>query len=149
MDVPTPRLLRSPRESVGGYILLPRLIDKVRLLAQGQLPETYVANVLGTEFTLDGRFLAFTGLDAEVLRRVILSSSTDDNVLAWVQKHARPTTAVEKHRWAEQIDRYRPDGALVEYRKRVYAELAVQVDVGSLSVLDLIDMDEGRLPIKD
>ena len=80
---------------------------------------------------------------------MILSSPTDDEVLAWVQAHARPTTAAEKHTWAEQIDRYRPDGALVEYRKRVYAELATQVDVGSLSVLDLIDMDEGRLPIKD
>jgi len=56
---------------------------------------------------------------------------------------------MEKHTWAEQIDRYRPDVALVEYRKRVYPELAARVDVGSHSVLDLIDMDEGRLPIKD
>ena len=80
---------------------------------------------------------------------MILSSRTDDEVLAWVQEHAMPTTAVEKHSWAEQIDRYRPDGALVEYRKRVYSELAARVDVGSLSVLDMIDMDEGRMSIKD
>jgi hypothetical protein len=46
MDVPKPVPLRSPRESLGGYILLPRLIDKVRLLAQGQLPQAYAANVL-------------------------------------------------------------------------------------------------------
>jgi hypothetical protein len=149
MHVPTPVPLRSPRESLGGYILLPRLIDKVRLLAQWKLPEAYIANVLGTGLTLDGRFLTFTGLNAETLRRVILSSRTDDEVLAWAQEHARPTTAEEKHTWAEQIDRYRPDAALVEYRKRVYPELAVQIDVGSLSVLDLIDMDERRLPIND
>ena len=148
MNVPTPIPLRSPRESLGGYILLPRLIDKVRLLAQEQLPQAYAGNVLGTEFTLDGRFLTFTGLNAEALRQAILSSHTDDEVLAWVQEHARPTTAVEKHMWAEQIDRYRPDTALVEYRTRVYPELAAQVDVGSLSVLDLIDMDDRRLPIK-
>ncbi|HSL04687.1 MAG TPA: hypothetical protein VK901_14260 [Nitrospiraceae bacterium] len=47
-----------------------------------------------------------------------------------------------KHTWAEQIDRYRTDVALVEYRMRVCPELAAQVDVSSLSVLDLIDMDE-------
>ena len=47
MDIPKPVPLRSHRESLGGYILLPRLIDKVRLLAQGQLPPTYAANVLG------------------------------------------------------------------------------------------------------
>ena len=124
------------------------MIDKVLLLAQGQLPRAYAANVLGTGFTLDGRFLTFTGLNAEALRQVILSSRTDDEVLAWVQEHARPTTAAEKNTWAEQINGYRPDAALVEYRERVYPELAAQVDVGSLSVLDLIDMDERRLPNK-
>jgi hypothetical protein len=98
---------------------------------------------------LDGRFLSFTNLSAEALRQVILSSRTDDEVLAWVQEHARPTTALEKNTRADQIDRYRPDAALVEYRKRVYPELAARVDVGFLSVLDLIDMDEGRLPIID
>jgi Domain of unknown function (DUF5069) len=133
MHVPTPVPLRSPRESLAGYILLPRLIDKVRLLAQGQLPEAYATNVLKVWLTLDGRFLTFTGLNAEVL--------------SWVREHARPTTAKEKHTWAEQIDRYRPDVVLVEYRTHVYPELAAQVDVGSLNVLDLIDMDEGRLPI--
>jgi hypothetical protein len=149
MDVPTPVPLRSPRESLGGYILLPRLIDKSVSWRKGNSPPTYAANVLGTGFTLDGRFLTFTGLNAEVLRQVILSSRTDEDVLAWVQKHARPTTAAEKQVWAEQIDRYRPDASLVEYRKRIYPELAARVDVGFLSVLDLIDMDEGRLPIKD
>ncbi|THI91362.1 MAG: DUF5069 domain-containing protein [Nitrospira sp. CG24A] len=96
MDFPRPVLLRSPRKSLGGYILLPRLIDKVRLLAQGQLPQAYAGNVLGTGFTLDGRFLSFTELNAEALRQVILSSRTDDEVLAWVQEHAKPTTALEK-----------------------------------------------------
>lgn len=140
--------LRSPRESLGGYILLQRLIDKVRLLAKGQLPQVYAANVLGAEFTLDGRFLAFTGLKAEALRQVIVSSRTDEEVLAWIRDHAKPATPIEKRAWAEQIDRYRPDAALAEYRRRIYQELAKRVDVGSLSVLDLIDMDEARLPLR-
>lgn len=140
--------LRSPRESLGGYILLPRLIDKVRLLAKGQLPQVYAANVLGAEFTLDGRFLAFAGLKAEALRQVIVSSRTDEEVLAWIRDHAKPATPIEKRAWAEQIDRYRPDAALAEYRRRIYQELAKRVDVGSLSVLDLIDMDEARLPLR-
>jgi uncharacterized protein DUF5069 len=148
MASPKPVLLRSPRESLGGYILLPRLIDKVRFLAKGQLPQAYAANVLGAEYTLDGRFLTFTGLNAQALRHVIVSGCTDDEVLEWVQRHAKPTTALEKQAWAEQIDRYRPDAALMEYRQRVYPELAERVDVSSISVLDLIDMDEGRLPFR-
>ncbi|HSL04688.1 MAG TPA: DUF5069 domain-containing protein [Nitrospiraceae bacterium] len=54
IDVPTPIPLRSPRELLGGYILLPRLIDKVCLLAQGQLPEAFIANVLKAGLTLGG-----------------------------------------------------------------------------------------------
>ena len=93
MDVPKPVPLRSLREALGGYILLPRLIDKVRLLAQGQLPQAYAANVLNAGLTLGGRFLFFTELNVEALRRVILSNRTDDEVLAWVQdpaKHVLP-----------------------------------------------------------
>ena len=89
MASPKPVLLRSPRESLGGYILLPRLIDKVRFLAKGQLPQANAANVLGAEYTLDGRFLTFTGLNAQALRHVIVSGCTDDEVLEWVQRHAR------------------------------------------------------------
>ena len=47
-------------------------------------------------------------------------------MLAWVKEHARPTTALEQRAWAEQIDHYRPDAALVEYRKLVYPELAAK-----------------------
>ena len=148
MDSAKPVPLRSPRESLGGYLLLPRLIDKVRLLASGQLPQVYAAHVLGSGVTLDGRFLSFTGLDAEALRQAILSSRTDTEVLTWVQNHARPTTAMERGAWVEQIASYRPDAALMEYRKTAYPKLAARVDVSILSVLDLIDMDEGRFPIK-
>ncbi|MEX5219605.1 MAG: DUF5069 domain-containing protein [Nitrospira sp.] len=148
MEISKPIRLRSPRESLGGYILLPRLIDKVHLFAKGQLPEVYVANLLGANHTLDGRFLAFTGLNAEALRQAIVSSRSDQEVLAWVQDHAKPATALEKQAWGEQIDRYRPDAELLEYRRRMYPDLAARIELNSISVLDLIDLDEGRLPVQ-
>jgi hypothetical protein len=143
-----PVTLRSPRERLGGYVLLPRLIDKVRLHARGQLQPEYEENLLNQDETqLDGRFLAFTGLDGEQLRRVILFETSDEAVLSWVESHARPHTSAEKDEWAEKIKAYRPDAARVAYRRRVYPDLAAKVDVASLDVFDLIDMDEGRLPM--
>ena len=38
--------LRSPRETVDGYIILPRLIDKVRVQARGELPDVFKWNLL-------------------------------------------------------------------------------------------------------
>jgi hypothetical protein len=140
--------LRSPREALGGYIILPRLIDKVRLHAQGKLPPEYVENLLKPGLTLDGRFLTFTGSDAEGLRKAILSAKTDEEVLAWVEHNARPRSFEEKQRWAEEIDTYRPDPIMANRRKEVYSVLASKIDVTAVSILDLIDMDEGQIPIR-
>ncbi len=140
----------SPREKLGGYVILPRLIEKVRLQDRGQLPPVYEPNLLSeSPMTLDGKFLAFTGLDREQLKQAILASESDASVLAWVEGHAKPHSSDEKRRWAESIQSYRPDAARIQYRKELYPELAVGVDFGALDVFDLIDMDEGRLPIPD
>lgn len=136
--------LRSPRDTLGGYVILPRLIDKVRLHARGGLPPDYLPQLLGGEGTLDWRFLTFTGLDREALRAAILAAD-DAAVLAWVERHATPHTDTEKRTWADTIDAYRPDPERAERRARRYPLVAARYDVGTLSVFDLIDLDEGRI----
>jgi len=140
--------IRSPRETLGGYVILPRLIDKVRLHARGKLPPEYIGNLLKPGLTLDGRFLTFTGLDAEELRRAILGAKTDEEVLAWVEKHAKPHTDDDKRRWIMEIEAYRPDSEWAKWRREVYKEIASMIDPATLNLFDLIDMDEGRIPIK-
>jgi hypothetical protein len=136
--------LRSPRQTLGGYVFLPRLIDKIRLHAQGKLPPEYIDNLLKAGLTLDGRLLTFTGLDAEELRRAILAAKTDEQVLDWVERHAKPHTKTEKQQWIAEIEVYRPSAEWAQWRREVYKELAVKVDPATLSLFDLIDMDEGR-----
>ena len=144
------KALRSPREKLGDYALLPRLIDKVRLYARGELPSEYHKNLLGTgPLTLDRRFLVFTGLDRDEFRQAILSAKSDKEVLAWVEQHARPHTPAERRQWASEIEAYRPDPDVAEYRRRIYPGLAARIDVAALSVFDIIDMDEGRMALPD
>ena len=137
--------LRSPRETLGGYVILPRLIDKVRLHAEGTLPPEYFPQLLGGEGTLDWRFLVFTGLDREVLRAAILAAPDDATALAWVERHATAHTDAEKRAWAEAIDAYRPDAERAQRRAQRYLEVAARFDVGAINVFDLIDLDEGRI----
>ena len=143
----SPPPLRSPRTTLGGYVILPRLIDKVRLYARGELPREYLGNLLKPGLTLDARFLTFTGLNGEQLRQAILAADSDHAVLAWVEQHAHDHTLEERREWAEQLEAYRPTAAMAEYRRQVYPELAGRVDVAILSVFDLIDMDERKVPI--
>ncbi|MEW6683529.1 MAG: DUF5069 domain-containing protein [Nitrospirota bacterium] len=143
MSPPPP--LRSPRDTLGGYVFLPRLIDKVRLHARGALPPAYLPQLLGESGTLDGRFVVFTGLDREALRAAILSAPDDAAVLAWVEQHAVPHSEDENRAWISAIDAYRPDPDRTRRRAQLYPELAARFDVATLSLFDLIDLDEGRI----
>jgi hypothetical protein len=137
--------LRSPRETLGGYVILPRLIDKVRSHAKGALPPEYFPQLLGGEGTLDWRFLTFTGLDRETLRAAIIAAPDDAAVLAWVERHATAHTTSEKRAWAESIAAYRPDPERAQRRAQRYPEVAARFDVGAISLFDLIDLDERRI----
>ncbi|MBL8042317.1 MAG: DUF5069 domain-containing protein [Nitrospira sp.] len=139
--------LRSPRERLGGYVILPRLIDKVRLHAQGLLPEPYVPFLLRPGLPLDGRFLAFTGLQPEALRQAVLSNDDDEAILAWVTATALLHTSQEIEAWSDGLVRLQPDRALARLLGRLSPELAKQVEFTQHPLFDLIDMDERRRPV--
>ncbi len=148
-------VLRSPRETLAGYAILPRLIDKVRLHDRGALPADYHPNLLsGTEKTFDGRFLLFAGIAPEELRAAILSSPDDEAVGQWVQRKARPRTPEEIRGWsAVQVHSLSaPTPERIAMRKRFYPGPANFLDLsllGSVNPFDLIDFDEGRIPLAD
>ncbi|MGB0910000.1 MAG: DUF5069 domain-containing protein [Nitrospirales bacterium] len=137
--------LRSPYKKLGKYILLPRIIDKVRLHAQGLPPAAYHNNLLKGGFTLDGQFLAWTGLDGSQLRKAILTSECDDAVLAWVESASVEKTEMEHEQWAKTLRTYRLSQMLARRFRTQYPEIPSHVDLTTVSLFDLIDMDEGRL----
>jgi len=65
---------------VGGLVSFPRMLDKIRLQARGDLPETYHKN-LGRE--LDGHCLAFLHVKYADLRDRVLSDGSDEQILEW------------------------------------------------------------------
>ena len=72
--------LRSPSEKVGGLFYFGRMLDKIRLRAEGELPSAYHAN-LGTGF--DEKCVKFLAVDyAELVDRV-KQGGTDHEILDW------------------------------------------------------------------
>ena len=145
--------LRSPREMLGGYVFLPRLIDKVRLNARNVLPEAYHDNLLAqNDRTFDGRFLLFAGLDPEELRRVILDATDDSEVLKWVEKNGVPHSREEIAAWSSILlsSLSVPTDERISARKRSYpgpAETLGLSILGTINPCDLIDYDEGRISL--
>lgn len=153
-------MLRSPREKLGGYVLLPRLIDKVRLHEKKLLPDDYVPNLLkGFDpetglFPFDGRFLAFVGINPEELRKTILNSLDDQSVIQWVDRVGRTHSPEEKEKWSESMTEWfsEPTPERIAYRTQAFPGLVDLLGIqalGCANSCDLIDYDEGRLTLEE
>src|SRR3974390_2910646 len=70
--------LRRSFEMVGGVVFFGRMLDKIRLHAQGQLPADYNR---GTGF--DARTCRFLRVDYAQLAARVLQGGTDEEILDW------------------------------------------------------------------
>lgn len=88
---------RSPYVRLGGYVILPRLIDKARAAFAGKLGEYYDGPK-----GLNGHFLHFVGIDHEALRQQIATGAGDWEILQWIQADARhPREPWEIKAWSD------------------------------------------------
>jgi gluconokinase len=142
MNVPK---LRSPYAQVGGIYYFPRMLDKIRLHAAGELPPDYRAN-LGSGF--DGRALHFLWIEYPALVERVKQGGSDEEILAWAVAQGRQPNAEEieiwndfmrKRGWNDEIS------ARLETRK-AEGGFADRADIQTF--FDYIDLDEGRDPAK-
>ncbi len=81
--------LRHSAEEVGGLVFFGRMLDKMRLRAQGKLPPDY--KTTGT----DMRVCRFLRVDYDQLEKVVLGGATDQEALEWCFRHGREPDAEE------------------------------------------------------
>src|SRR5436305_13319989 len=83
---------RSPRETMNGWMHLPRFIDKIRLHLAGKLHPDYQPN-FGQGF--DGLWLETAGLKADDFIAVVKNTITDGEVCDWVLKNVKKPDSVK------------------------------------------------------
>src|SRR6266516_5827949 len=74
---------RSPRETLGGYVLAARAVDKCRAVLVG-LKGEYHSNC-----PLDQRWLKFAEIDYDAFRSFVATGATDEEIAAWIGEQAR------------------------------------------------------------
>jgi len=79
----TKRPPRSPRVRLGGYVLLPRMLDKGRAVLAGKNGE-YIYGC-----PLDEHFLEFTGVDVDALKKQLAAGKGDGEILKWINKTSK------------------------------------------------------------
>jgi hypothetical protein len=84
---------RSPRQTLAGYVLAARALDKCRAVLAGRQGE-YHSNC-----PLDQRWLKFAEIDYDAFKSFVATGATDEEVAAWIEKHARKRPRTEIIAW--------------------------------------------------
>ena len=88
---------RSPRVRLGGFVILPRLLDKCRALLAGKKGEYECA------CPLDQRFFSYVGVDPEALKAEVKKGLGDGEILEWIRANAKtPRSEVEIAAWSDE-----------------------------------------------
>jgi hypothetical protein len=135
----TQRPPRSPRIKLGGYVLLPRILDKCRALVAGKNGEyRYGAQ------RMDRHFLSFTDIDEAALQAEVASGKSDSEMLAWVQTNAKVQREPwEIAQWSNYHLQRTPDSdaeTLHDFAEAVAKHSTTREDIKTW--FDLLDLDD-------
>src|SRR3954452_2815230 len=96
----TQRPPRSARVRLGGYVILPRMLDKGRATIAGKQGEFKYA------CPLDQHFLEFVGVDGDKLKEQLAAGKGDGEILTWIEANAKnkrnPSEVIAWSAWQEQ-----------------------------------------------
>jgi len=128
---------RSVRVRLGGFVILPRMLDKGRAEIAG-LSGEYHYNC-----PLDQHFLDFVGLDPALLRVKLFDGKGDGEILRWILENStHKRSSLEIELWSAHQDSRGP--ASVEQREwlqSLHKEIGIdREDITTWA--DLLDLDD-------
>jgi hypothetical protein len=133
----TQRPPRSPRVRLGGYVILPRMLDKGRATIAGKQGEYHYA------CPMDHRFLDLLGIKPDALKKQLAAGKGDTEILQWIQKNAkRKMNEPEIHAWSAYAEQRAPsDTESREFFHGIHSKIAPKrEDVATW--FDLLDLDD-------
>ncbi|MBM3838812.1 MAG: DUF5069 domain-containing protein [Verrucomicrobia bacterium] len=128
---------RSARVRLGGYAILPRMLDKGRAAIAGKNGEYKFA------CPLDQRFLQFAGADAEALKAQLAAGKSDSEILDWINANSKtkPSPADIAAWSALQEQRVPTDPESRKFFNDIHASVAPKrTDIATW--FDLLDLDD-------
>lgn len=88
----------SPRQRVGGYVILSRMTDKARADIAGTIGEFH------TDCPLDHMLLDWKGVDYAPVREALENGATDVQIAAIIDANGKPKTPEEVKAWSDETE---------------------------------------------
>ena len=132
---------RSPRETLGGYVHLGRMLDKCRAVAAGTNGEFHY------NCPLDRFFFDFTGIDHEAFKTFVATGADDEAVAAWVNEKSQVATPEEVVAWNNKMRDMRISEMPMPLQMFLEGYIPQYIPAGKIVRVwfDVYDMEEGRL----
>ena len=127
---------RSPRNRIGDYALMARMIDKGRAAVNGTAGDYHYA------CPLDEMLFTYKGVQADDVKALLASGASDEQVLAWFNEHGTPKSGDETKTWSTSIESYNPHSN-PEQREWFDGECAnLGLDPEKATLFDYLETDD-------
>jgi gluconokinase len=134
---------KSPKERAGGMSYFPRMLDKIRLHARGELGQEYHAN-LGRTRAADGACLNFLRVDYADLCDRVRAGGTDEEILEWCFEKGRRLNEGDLLIWNEFMSKFGWNDFATPVLERQKRELKIEDRSDIVTIGDLMDFEERR-----
>jgi hypothetical protein len=135
---------KSPREMTGGMMYFPRMLDKIRLHARGELGADYQEN-FGAARAADGVCCNFLRVSHATLAERVLQGGSDDEILEWCYSTGRRLNDGDLFVWNGFVIKLGWRDRLTAFFEETKAKAGLAHRTDIVTVADLIDFEEGRM----
>jgi hypothetical protein len=132
---------RSPRDKAGGMMWVPRMLDKIRIHARGELEPGYHPR-LGEG--VDGICLDFLRIDYAALTARVAEGGTDEDVLAWCFANGRELNRGDIFIWNNFVSKFGWNDIATKRLEAQKVELGLGHRDDIRTMPELFDVEEGR-----
>ena len=135
---------KSPKEQTGGMMYFPRMLDKIRLHARGELGSEYHAN-LGGPRAADGACTNFLRVSYPELCKRVAEGGSDEEILEWCYGKGRRLNQGDMVVWNGFVSKLGWKDFATPNLEKGKRECGATDRADVQTVSDLIDFEEGRL----
>ena len=132
---------RSPRETLAGYVIASRMLDKCRAVVAETAGEYHF------DCPLDNQFFGFTGIGAEQFKAFVATGAPDEEVAAWIVQRSKIKERPEIVAWNNKLRATRPCDMPIELQQFLedYIPKVVPKNRPVYVWFDVYDLEEGRI----
>ena len=132
---------RSPRESLGGYVVAARTLDKCRAAVAETLGEYHF------DCPLDNIFFDFTGISAEDFKSKVAEGATDEEMATWIEENSKVKEKTKIIQWNNDLRYKRISEMPIELQEFLEGYIADNIPQGKIVYywFDVYDIEEERI----